>query len=104
APSEKSEIDANALAALNRVAEQNPSGVQLRMKLADDYNLLGDTTNAERIYEQLLDGNSDLPGLRDKLVDIYWRERKYDKAREQLLVEVHDDPANAKAYYLLGAM
>lgn len=104
APSEKSAIDANALAALNRVAEQNPASMQLRMKLADDYNLLGDTANAERIYEQLLDGAGDLPGLRDKLVDVYWREKKFGKAREQLLAEVQEDPANAKAYYLLGAM
>jgi tetratricopeptide (TPR) repeat protein len=102
APSEKSAIDANALAALNRVAEQHPAGLQLRMKLADDYNLLGDTTNAERIYVQLLDANGDVPGLRDKLVDIYWREKNYDKARQQLEVMVQEDPANPKAYYILG--
>jgi tetratricopeptide (TPR) repeat protein len=104
APSEKAAIDANALAALNRVAEQHPTGLQLRMKLADDYNLLGDTTNAERIYVQLLDANGDLPGLRDKLVDIYWREKNYNKAREQLEAMVKEDPANSKGYYLLGAI
>lgn len=104
APSEKSEIDANALAALNRVAEQHPAGLQLRMKLADDYNLLGDTTNAERIYLQLLESNGDIPGLREKLVDIYWREKDYDKAREQLESMVQEDPANAAAYFRLGAI
>ena len=108
APSEKAAIQPNALAALNRAAAQNPTSPQLRLKLADDYNQLGDTTNAVRIYEQLLIAYSDLLALRTdvhtKLADIYLRGKKYQAAAAELKAIVQDDPANSKAYYLLGSL
>jgi len=108
APSEKSAIDTNALAVLNRAASQNPASAQLRLKLADDYEDLGDLTNATKIYLQLLDTYRDLPGfradLRDKLARIYLSQGNYSKATEELQGIVQDDPGNAEAYYLLGTL
>ncbi|MDB6023742.1 MAG: Tetratricopeptide 2 repeat protein [Pedosphaera sp.] len=103
-PAEKVAIKADALAALNRAAGQNPASPQLRLKLGDAYNLLGDSTNAARIYAQLLDSRYEFPGLREKLVDIYWRQKNFKQAQEQLEAMVQEDPTNPKTYYLLGSL
>ncbi len=106
APSERASAHPGALAALNRAAQLNPGDAQLRMKLADGYNLLGDKRGAEGIYLQLLGQYSGVPAVRDdvrgKLADIYLRDNDLAKATEQLEALVRDDPANAQAYYYLG--
>ncbi len=106
APSEKAAVDPGALAVLNRAAKLNPTTPHLRLKLADNYNLMGSSTNAAQIYEELLERYSDLPALRDeirpKLADIYITDSNSAKATEQLQAIVRDDPANPRAYYWLG--
>lgn len=106
APSQKAAVNPGALAILNRAAGLNPPTPQLRLKLADDYNLMGDSTNAIKVYVELLDRYGDLPALRDeirpKLADIYVNSHNPAKAMEQLEAIVRDDPANPKAYYWLG--
>jgi len=108
APSEKGAVNPGALAVLNRAAKLNPATPHLRLKLADNYNLMGDSTNATQIYVELLDHYNDLPALRDdirpKLADIYLTHHDSAKAMEQLQAIVREDPANPKAYYLLGSV
>jgi tetratricopeptide (TPR) repeat protein len=108
APSEKDAITANVAAALTRASSQSTADPRTRLRLADDYNLLGDTTNAARIYLDLVDTFSETPAIRssirDKLSRIYWEQKNYDKAAKQLQGVVQDDPANARAYYLLGQL
>lgn len=108
APSQKAVVDPGALAVLNRAARLNPPTPQLRLKLADNYYQMGDSTNAIKIYVELLDRYGDLPALRDdirpKLADIYVNNHDSAKAMEQLEAIVRDDPANPKAYYWLGSV
>jgi tetratricopeptide (TPR) repeat protein len=107
-PPEKKAIAANALALLKRADSQNPSNEHLRTRLAEDYDQVGDSADAVKIYRQLLDTFNDSPELRisfrDKLARIYLRQNDYPDAAEQLQGIVHDDPANAQAYYLLGTL
>jgi tetratricopeptide (TPR) repeat protein len=107
APSLKESTRAGGLTAFNRAAKLSSSDPQTSMKLADGYGALGDTTNASRIYLDLLERYGELPLLRadlhSKLADIYLRGHDPKKATEQLEAIVQDDPSNAQAYYLLGA-
>ena len=78
-PSEKALITTNAMAALDHAASAS-SIDHVQLRLADDYDLLGDTTNAARIYSQLVDSFSEAPairaGIRDKLSNIYLSDKK----------------------------
>ncbi len=108
APSETAAIGSTALTVLNRAARQKPATAPLRMKLADNYNALGDTTNATQVYLDLVDAYGDFPAacanIHDKLARIYLRAKNYPKATEQLEAIVQDDPANSEAYFLLGSL
>jgi tetratricopeptide (TPR) repeat protein len=108
APLEKSVVEARALVALNRAAAQNPAEPRLRQRMADDYSQLGATTNATKMYLQLLAAYEDQPALRDdvreKLARIYLRDNNYAKASGQIEAIVQDDPANADAYTWLGSL
>src|SRR5579872_7382993 len=108
APSQKQFADPGATAVLDRALKLDPPDPRLRLKLADGFNLMGDSTNAAQIYLQLLNRYSEQPAIRDdvraKLADIYMRGRDLKKAGEQLEAIIRDDPANAQAYYFLGSM
>jgi tetratricopeptide (TPR) repeat protein len=108
APSLKAAMNPNALAVVSHAAKLSPANPNLRLKLADDFNVLGDPTNAARIYLQILDQFTGAGPLRDevrvKLADIYLRTHDSPKAVEQLEAIVRDNPANARVYYLLGSL
>ncbi len=108
APSQKDATTAGALAVLRRAARSNPTNPQLQLRLADSLNASGDSTNAIQVYIQLLDRYGELPALREevraKLADLYLRGNQGEKAKEQLQAMLRDDPANATAYYFLGAL
>ncbi|MDB6125616.1 MAG: Tetratricopeptide 2 repeat protein [Pedosphaera sp.] len=106
APTQKEFTKPGALAVLNRAAKLNPETPLVRMKLADGFNVFGDSANAVQIYLQLLNRYGDRLAVREdvraKLADIYLRGKDPQKAMEQLKAIVQDDPANAQAYYYLG--
>ncbi|MDB6111832.1 MAG: Tetratricopeptide 2 repeat protein [Pedosphaera sp.] len=108
APTQRDVSRAGAKEALQRAAKLNPPGAPARLRLADGFNLLGDTTNAAPIYLDLLRRFGDAANLREdvraKLADIYMRGNEPDKACEQLEGMVRDNPANARAYYFLGSL
>ncbi|MDB6017546.1 MAG: Tetratricopeptide 2 repeat protein [Pedosphaera sp.] len=108
APSQKEATKAGTKAALLRAMQLKPVEPRLRLKLADGFNMLGDTKNATELYLQLLRGYGDLPELRNdvrgKLADVYLREHDAGKAIEQLESIVREDPANPQAYYVLGGL
>jgi tetratricopeptide (TPR) repeat protein len=107
-PTLKPTVNSNGLAVLQRAVKLNPVDPQLRLKLADDFNLLDDSTNASEVYQQLLKDYGDMPSVRGdvrgKLADIYLRGNDSQKAKEELEALVRDDPGNAQAYYLLGGL
>jgi tetratricopeptide (TPR) repeat protein len=108
APSQKEFTRPNALQILRRADNLNPVDPHIRMKLADGFNVLGDSTNAVKLYLRLLNKYDDRPAVRGdvraKLADIYLRDKDSTNATEQLKAIIQDDPANAKAYYYLGSL
>ena len=101
-PEEAETTKPKIIAALDRAAGLKPQDLSLSQKLADGYRLMGEFAKAEGYYLELLQRFPALPGLRDKLADIYLRTDKKDKAAEQLEALSRDNPSNEQAYYFLG--
>jgi tetratricopeptide (TPR) repeat protein len=108
APTQKEKVHAKARAVLKRAAKLNPSGIPLRLMLADGLNLVGETDQAAQLYLDLLKRLQDVPALRQrvhaKLTDIYLQGKDHKHAVEQLQAIVRDDPTNPLAYYYLGSI
>src|SRR5208337_2802223 len=107
-PAEKAAVHAKALAALNRAEQRLPPNPSLVLRLADNYNLLGDSDKAAKLYLELLEKLPDMPPVRErihaKLTDIYLRAKDPKRAIEQLEAILHDDPTNPQANYFLGSI
>ena len=107
-PAQRKAANAQALAALNRAEALHPANPALRLKLADDYNLVGDATRSAEIYRDLLKTAPELPVVRDRvrarLADIYLRGSDHKAAAEQLENILADDPTNAQACYSLASL
>ena len=85
------------IAALDRAASLKPQELSVIQKLADGYRSMGEFAKAEGYYLELLERFPSLPGLRDKLADIYLRTDRKDKAAEQLEALSRDNPSNEQA-------
>ena len=98
----------NGLAALDRAATLDVSAPRIAIKLADTYDLLGRTTNAIHIYQDLLAKYGNLPAVRDdlhaKLAVIYLRDGDAAKASDELRFVAADNPDNPQTFYSLGAL
>lgn len=105
-PSQRQAVNAKTMAVLARAEKLKPTGVHLRLQLADGFFLAGAMDKAATNYLGVLDQLADLPQardmVRDRLTKIYLREGDRKRAREQLEAIVRDDPSNAQAYYFLG--
>ena len=101
-PEEAETTRPKIIAALDRAAGLKPQELSLMQKLADGYRLMGEFAKAEACYLELLERFPALPGLRDKLADIYLRTDRKDKAAEQYEALSRDNPSNEQAYYFLG--
>jgi tetratricopeptide (TPR) repeat protein len=84
--------------------ELKPQNLLLVQRLADGLKLMGEFSTAERFYQELLERFPALPGLREKLAEIYLREGKKDEAAKQLEAVIRNNPRNEQAYYFLGSM
>src|SRR5258706_3424695 len=104
-PSQKEAVHARALAVLKRAEKLKPANPALRLKLADGFNLLGDSARAAELYLELLKKLPDVPLIRErlhaKLTDIYLRGEDRKLAIGQLEAIIRDDPTNPQAYYFL---
>ena len=105
---QKERANARALELLRRAAQMNIVDPEVRLKLADGFNLLGKDDQAARIYLDLLKQLPDMPFLREsirgKLADIYLRGHDPKLAVEQLEAVVRDNPTDVRAYYALGSI
>ena len=108
APAQKESANAKALALLNRAEKLGPLTPLLRLKLADGFNVLGDSTRAAQLYLEVLKHPPDLPlveeRVRANLTAIYLRGSDHKRAVEQLQAILRDDPTNPQVYYYLGRM
>jgi len=108
APAEKENSRAKALATLNRAAKLGPMTPLLRLKLADGFNLLGDSAKAAQLYLEVLKQLPNVPMVEDRvraiLTNIYLRASDHKRATEQLQAILRDDPTNPQVHYYLGRL
>jgi tetratricopeptide (TPR) repeat protein len=108
APAQRDRANASALALLVRADKLKPTDPMLRVRLADGFNLLGQSQRAAQVYLDLLNKLPDVPMLRErvhaKLADIYFQGKDRKKAIEQLEAVIGEDPTNPQAYYFLGSL
>jgi tetratricopeptide (TPR) repeat protein len=105
-PTQRTNAHARARALLGRADTLNPGSAQTRLKLADGFNILGESTRAIELYRRVL-GQPDLPpplrnGARAKLADLCLRTGDRKGGAQQLEALLRDDPMNAQANYILG--
>jgi tetratricopeptide (TPR) repeat protein len=108
-PEQKERARVKAVQVLERAAKLPiPLIGPVPLKLAEGFNLLGETSQAAQWYLKILEGGEPSPPLRDilraKLADIFLRGDDRLRAAEQLAALVRDNPANAGAHYFLGAI
>ena len=107
-PAQKDAAKAKALAALNRAAQLSAVTPLQRLKLADGFNLLGESDKAAQLYLEVLKQPPDLPMVQERvranLTAIYLRGSDHKRATEQLQAILRDDPTNPQAHYFLGRL
>ena len=105
---QRDSANAKALALLNRAEKLSPAAPLLRLKLADGFNLLGDSAKAAQLYLEVLKHPPDLPLIEERihanLTTIYLRGSDHKRAIEQLQAILREDPTNPQAYYYLGRL
>jgi tetratricopeptide (TPR) repeat protein len=106
APTQREATKTKALALLKRADQLSPTSPALRLKLADAFNMLGETSRAARLYLDLLKRMPDVPTVRERvranLAEIYLQGSDHKLAAEQLEAIIREDPTNPQAYYFLG--
>ena len=107
-PPEKEHGRTKALSNLNRAAKLGPATPLLRLKLADGFNLLGESDKAAQLYLEVLKNPPDVPmvdeRVRANLTAIYLRTSDHKRASEQLQAILRDDPTNPQVHYYLGRL
>jgi tetratricopeptide (TPR) repeat protein len=93
---------------LKRAAKLSPITPLLRLKLADGFNLLGESERAAQLYLEVLKQPPELPMVEERvhanLTNIYLRDSDHKRAAEQLQAILRDDPTNPQVYYYLGRL
>ena len=97
-------IKPRMLRLLDQVLALKPTNPVLLQRLADGFRLAGALDKATTLYVELLQRVPNLPGLREKLTDIYINSGDRKKAVEQLEAIVRKEPSNAQAYLFLGGL
>lgn len=89
---------------LDRAADLKPTQPVEILRLADLYQVFGETSKSIPLYQRLLESAPDLPGLRERLAGIYLRTDNREKAAEQLQVLSRNQPTNPLPHYYLGVL
>ena len=107
-PAQKAAAHSQAEALLDRAVKLGSLTPLLWLKVADGFNLLGDSAKAAQYYEQVLKDPPDLPlveeRVRGHLASIYLQDKDHKRASEQLEAILRDHPTNPQAYYYLGQL
>jgi tetratricopeptide (TPR) repeat protein len=107
-PAQRKETFARAITLLNQVEKHETMNSTLRLKLAEDYNNVGDSDKAAELYQELLKTMPELPGLRERvrarLAEIYLRGSDRKKATQELEKIIGEDPTNPQLYYSLAQL
>ncbi len=97
-------VKKSATSAFERAAETRPTNPILLQRLGDGFALVGVPDKAAECYLKVLERFPSLPGLREKLVEIYLRQDDRKRATEQLETILRSNPTNPQYYYLLGSI
>ncbi|MFO1475898.1 MAG: tetratricopeptide repeat protein [Verrucomicrobiota bacterium] len=107
-PASRKQANEQAGAVLRRAAQLDIPDPELRLKLADGFNLLGQDAEAIDVYAGLLKmlpaGSTQALGVRVKLSNCYLRIQQPEKAMEQLQAVIRENPTDIQAYYRLGSI
>lgn len=107
-PAQKEKAESRAVAALERAAKLKPTDDPVKLRLADGFNLLGKTDDAQRFYESIVKDLAETSPQYDRvhatLADIYLQKHDSKRATEQLQAIVRDNPTDSQTYYLLGSI
>jgi tetratricopeptide (TPR) repeat protein len=108
-PAGKEKARAGGLAVVDRIDQTDPTlSPILKLKLAETFASLEASEKAAAAYLDLLKNLEDQPYIREqvhaRLAEIFMRGGNPGRAMEQLQAILHDDPANAQAYFLLGTL
>lgn len=98
------DLKARILRLLDRAAELGPTEPAEVLRLADLFQLFGEGSKSLPLYQGLLESHPDLPGLRERLADVYLRTDNKAKAVEQLKVLSARQPSNPLPQYYLGVL
>lgn len=105
-PAQRDAVFARGVDVLKRAATGIPADAQLRLRLADAFNTLGQTTESAAIYRDVLGELEEHPFMRDairaKLMDVYLRGRNIKEAAEQLEEVVRENPTDIQAHSMLA--
>jgi tetratricopeptide (TPR) repeat protein len=94
----------SALTAFKRASALDPNNPLLLQRLGDGFAALGQSDKAAEYYLKLLERYPSLPGLREKLVELFLRKEDHKSAAEQLQAIIRNNPTNPQYYYLLGSI
>jgi tetratricopeptide (TPR) repeat protein len=107
-PAQRTNSNGKALALLNRAEKLSSATPLQRLKLADGFNVLGDSAKAAQLYLEVLKHPPDLPMVEERvranLTEIYLRSSDHQRAVEQLQAILRGDPTNPQAYFYLGRL
>jgi tetratricopeptide (TPR) repeat protein len=105
---QRESANAKALSLLNRAEKAGATTPLLLLRLADGFNLLGDSAKAAQLYLEVLKHPPDLPLIEERvhanLTSLYLRGSDHKRAIEQLQAILREDPTNPQAYYYLGRL
>ena len=108
APAHRTAATKEAQALLSRAVKLGALTPLLQLRVADGFNLLGDSAKAAEHYLAVLKDPPDLPlveeRVRANLAAIYLQGSDHERASEQLRAILRDDPTNPQAYYYLGQL
>jgi tetratricopeptide (TPR) repeat protein len=95
---------AKALAIMNRAAKMDLTHPLVLLRLGDGFAELGKMDAAAEIYLKILERYPNLPGLREKLAEVFLRNRQGPQAAAQLQAILRNRPTDFRPYFLLGSI
>ena len=103
-PNDRQTLQSMAEECLEAASSMNSTNPLLLQRMADGYMALSKSEEASDLYIRLLERFPHLPGLRERLIEIYLRQQDLEKASNQLESVVLSNPTNIRAQYLLGSL
>ncbi len=103
-PAEAELAKTRLIQVLDRALATEPASPAMILRIGDLYLAAGAYARAEPQFTNLLERVPGLPGLREKLVQLYLRSAQREKAEEQMKILAAANPRNPQTLHFLGTM